>query len=288
MKTLLAACGLALAGCATVPMNPEAAHTLGAAETAFAAHSIREGMRKAFLAAFADDGVFVRGDWTVSNTDLVNRPDPPIYLDWRPVFVVAAASGELGLSTGPSRILSKTKPDTPPSFGQYVSIWRRVDGGPWKVAVDLGISHPAPDLWDQPLSANLVAAPGGRGDADGLAGMERRFTQASLASGQKAAYAQFASPAFRFYRSGSPPPTTREASLAAPGMDDQRLSWTVDRIEVARSGDFGYARGFYANAATPAEKLGVYMRAWRMEGGEWRLLLDVINPGPKPQAPAAS
>ena len=116
-------------------------------------------MRVAFLAAFADDGVFVREGWRVSNDFLRDRPAPAIVLDWRPQNVEASASGDLGLSTGPSRITSKAQPNTPPTHGQFVSVWRRAPGGPWKVAVDLGIGHPADTLWSTPLETRQLSAP---------------------------------------------------------------------------------------------------------------------------------
>jgi hypothetical protein len=77
--------------------------------------------------------------------------------------VEVAPSGEMGLSTGPSKITSRGKPDAPPAYGQFVSVWRRDAGGTWKVAVDLGIGHDAPVLWDQPLQARVspTAPPAG-------------------------------------------------------------------------------------------------------------------------------
>ena len=118
--------------------------SLAAAETEFGRHSVREDMRVAFLAAFADDGVFVRNGWTNSNAYLRDRPAPPIVLDWHPQYVEVAKSGELGLSTGPWKITSKADPTLPASHGQFVSIWRRVGTGPWKVEVDLGIGDLEP------------------------------------------------------------------------------------------------------------------------------------------------
>jgi ketosteroid isomerase-like protein len=51
----------------------------------------------------------------------------------------------------------------------------------------------------------------------------------------------------------------------------------VERSEVARSGDFGYARGNYAAGAGQAQ-LGWYLRVWRREGAGWRIVMDVVNP----------
>ena len=131
---------LALAACAHAPMTPEAPASLAAAETEFGRHSVREDMRVAFLANFADDGVFVRNGWMVSNDWLRPRPAPPIVLDWHPQYVEAASSGDMGLSTGPWKITSKKDPSAAPTHGQFVSVWRREASG-WRVVMD--VTNPA-------------------------------------------------------------------------------------------------------------------------------------------------
>ena len=266
---------LALAACAHTPMTPEAPASLAAAETEFGRHSVREDMRVAFLAAFADDGVFVRGGWKVSNDFLRNRPAPPIVLDWHPQYVEAASSGDMGLSTGPWKITSKQDPSAAPSFGQFVSVWKREGAGPWKVSVDLGIGHPEPALWDAPLEAR--ASPTAASAAGSLDEAEARFAAESLARGTRAAYAAAAAGDMRFYRSGQVPVKGREAALAAPRMGDERVAWIVEKSETARSGDFGYARGSYAAAASPGKTAGWYLRVWRREAAGWRIVMDVIN-----------
>ena len=275
---------LALVACASAPPPAPMDNTgsLAAAETAFAAHSVREDMRAAFLAAFAPDGVFVRNGWTVSNEWLRNQPAPPIVLDWRPQYVEVAASGELGLSTGPWKITSKAKPDTPPLFGQFVSVWRREAGGSWKVAVDLGIAHPAEALWSAPLETRQLPAPRS-GPESGIAQAEARFAADARANGLRAAYAAHGADNLRFYRNGHPPTAARSDALTAAAMAEASPAWTVERMETARSGDFGYARGSYAVAAAPGVPTGWYLRVWRREGGEWRIVMDVTNAAPPPR-----
>lgn len=273
---------LALAACAhgpaPDPMN-EATASLAAAETTFAAHSVREGMRAAFLANFADDGVFVRaGGWLNSNAYLAKQPDPPIVLDWRPAYVEAAASGDLGLSTGPWKLTSKASPSESPAYGQFVSVWRREGAGPWRVAVDLGIAHPGPQLWDQPLLERPARTEPG-GGAKGIEAAEAAFAKESSGRGLRAAYETLGSERLRFYRGGADPAIGKAASLAAPGMGVEKLAWKVERIEASRAGDFGYARGAYSDPASGAV-LGSYLRVWRHEGGAWRVILDVTNPAP--------
>ena len=268
---------LALAACAHAPMSNEAPASLASAETEFGRHSVREDMRVAFLANFADDGVFVRDGWTVSNDFLRGRPAPPIVLDWHPQYVEVAPSGEMGLSTGPWTITSKKDPSAPRTHGQFVSVWRRDGSGPWKVAVDLGIGHPQQALWDAPLEAR-TAPTSGAPSAGELGEAESRFSAESMAHGARAAYAATAANDVRFYRQGHAPVQGRAEALAAPAMTDDRLAWTVERSETARSGDWGYARGRYARADAPDKPAGWYLRVWRREAAGWRVVMDVTNP----------
>jgi ketosteroid isomerase-like protein len=277
MRTL-ALVALAATACAMPVTDTDPPASLAAAETAFAAHSVREDMRAAFLAAFADDGVFVRNGWTISNTYLKDQAAPPIVLDWRPVYTEVARSGELGLSTGPWKLTSKEKADEPPAYGQFVSVWRRVGEGPWRVEVDLGIGHPQPALWD----ARLVSAtvPGGTTPATGIAAAEERFAADAKSAGVREAYARNAAADLRFYRGGAAPVIGKAAALASPTMSNDLLVWKIDRLETARSGDLAYSRGAYASPAEPAKPLGWFLRVWRAEAGTWRVILDVTNPAP--------
>ncbi len=279
MKTAALVFALAAAGCAhPIPLSGsmEAPVALAAAESAFAAHSLRADMRAAFLANFADDGVFVRKGWVNANADLAPRQAPPIVLDWRPVYVETALAGDLGLSTGPWKLTGKPASADAPRYGQFVSIWKREGRGPWKVAVDLGISHPQSALWEQPLETTAVRN-AGTALAGGIGTAEARFARSARYDGARAAYRKDGAANLRFYRDGAPPVLGLAPALAAPSMVDARSVFTLEGVETARSGDFGYARGSYADASAPAVTLGYFMRVWRMEAGEWKIALDVTN-----------
>ena len=283
MKTFMPAAlaAAALAACAHAPTMDLPA-SLAAAEIAFAAHSVREDMRVAFMAAFAPDGVFVRNGWTASTDYLRTQPAPPIVLDWKPVFVEVAAAGDLGLSTGPSKITSKTKPDAAPTYGQFVSIWRRLGTGPWKVEVDLGISHAQPLFWDAPLVARHVA-PGPSTPGSTVARAEEDFAARARESGLRATHALHAAADLRFYRPGQAPALGREAALASAAMTDAKLAWIPERSETSGSGDLGYVRGRYTSLDAPQQPLGYYLRVWRREAGRWRVALEIVNPAPPPR-----
>ena len=254
------------------------ARSLAAAETAFAAHSVREDMRVAFMAHFAGDGVFVRNGWVNAREFLAAQPAPPIVLDWRPAYTEVAASGDLGLSTGPWKLTARNDPNAA-AYGQFVSVWKREPGQPWRVLVDLGISHPQPAYWDRPLETVAVSAePAPAGDT--IEAAERRFADDARANGTRAAYARHGSSSLRLYRDGVSPMAGKQASLAWPGLDGERRGWIVEKSEAARSGDFGYARGVYT-AEPRGRPDGWFARVWHREGGAWRIALDVSNPAPR-------
>jgi ketosteroid isomerase-like protein len=274
MRTL-APLALVIAGCATPASRPpaDAPATLAAAETAFAAHSVRDGMRAAFLAWLAPGSTLFRNGPVDGPAEIARNPDPPIVLDWRPAFVEVSASGDLGLSTGPWRIRSKADPARPERFGQFVSVWKRPPGGDWRVWVDLGISHPGPALWDVPLAAGF--SPQATGTADGtIEQAEGEFAKLARTAGHAAAYAALASPKIRIYRDGSAPFLGREAALASPATRGS-AQWTLERHETSEAGDFGYAIGRFGPPGGAKE--GDFVRVWRRERGRWRIALDVVD-----------
>lgn len=254
----------------------EDAASLAAAETAFAAHSVREDMRAAFLANFADDGVMARHGWIVAKPYLEARPAPPIVLDWHPAHVETALSGEMGLSTGPWKLTPKGM-DAPPGYGQFCSIWKREAGGAWKVLVDLGIGHPNAMFWDAPLE--LVDTPMQPLAKDpGVDAAERGLAELARTRGVHAAYAKYGSWRLRYYRDGVDAIVGRDAALASPAMTE--AAWVVEQSQTARSNDFAYTRGRIVSPADAGKTRGYFMRVWRPMDGEWRIVLDVEQPAP--------
>lgn len=266
---------LALGACATAPHPNGDPAALAAAESAFAAQSVREDMRAAFMAHFAPGGVFVRDGWVAAREWLAGRPAPAVVLDWRPAYVEVAGSGELGLSTGPWKLAARGKPEAAPAFGQFVSVWQRLPGEPWRVLVDLGISHPGPALWEAPLEARVART---SRPLTALAEAEARF-QARAREGLAAAYAAWGAADLRYYRDGLAPASSRATALAAMAAPPPG-AWHIEETRTAGSGDFGFTRGsFGAAPGTPPE--GYFLRVWRHEPNGWRIALDVVQPAPK-------
>lgn len=216
--------------------------SLVAAERAFAADSVARGMRAAFIDAFADGGLAygpgpapVREVWA----KLPPQKEPLArLLEWAPEAAAAAASGDLGFTTGPFR-MSERASGRLLSAGWFFSVWRRETGGSWKVLADMGVDAPP----DAPPSLKVEAArpgPSTRGAAP---------CPVPADSG------------LRVHRDGRVP-ATGEAACALLAAEGHLLS--TDAEVVSADGDLRYERGTWsAGAASAPARKGYFVRVWR-------------------------
>jgi hypothetical protein len=270
MKSALVACAGIAAACSVLATHEDSANpalALAAAERAFAAHSVRENARAAFLANFASDGMVVRNGWTRAMPALEAQAPAPIVLDWHPVYVEAARGGDLGLSTGPWTV-TPGDPAKHEAHGQFVSVWGN-DGGGWKVLADIGIAHPEAALQSAPLVTRVAMA---SDCAARLEQAERGFAAAASRHGVQGALREFAAADLRFYREGRAPRLGREAALES-GATGEAIRYSVLAVRASRSGGLGFAYGSYSAAAHD----GAWLRVWRCEHRAWRVALDVTN-----------
>jgi ketosteroid isomerase-like protein len=114
-----------------------------AADRAFAAAAQARGTPAAFVEFAAPDAIMFRpGIGPIKGHDAIGHTlhgDPAASLEWWPEAAEAAASGDLGYSWGYYRY---TPREGKTGTGNYVSVWRRIDGR-WKWIVDLGVPGPA-------------------------------------------------------------------------------------------------------------------------------------------------
>jgi ketosteroid isomerase-like protein len=110
-------------------------------DRAFAAAALRDGTRAAFLAYAAPDATMFRdGVGPIRGTAAIAgsfRESGGAVLEWAPEGGEVAASGDLSYTWGYFRWTAGDKHGT----GNYVSIWRKIDGR-WKWIVDLGVDAP--------------------------------------------------------------------------------------------------------------------------------------------------
>ncbi|HZY04626.1 MAG TPA: nuclear transport factor 2 family protein [Anaeromyxobacteraceae bacterium] len=106
----------------------------------------------ATLANFGDDVVYAGSRGVALGQDGIAAawkpwfsPDGPL-VTWAPVAAGVATSGDLGWSTGRSRVEVKDTEGRPKVLtGEYATVWSKGPGG-WKGVLDLAVSRPAAEL----------------------------------------------------------------------------------------------------------------------------------------------
>ena len=255
-------------------------------EREFARAARASGWRAAFLDYFADDAVAFTPAPVPAKPRLrlgKARPFTEEELTWEPRTGDVAASGDLGWLTGPSTFIDHTA-NTPPSYGNYVTVWKRDAGGRWLNYIDLGTPVPQPvpfepgftrmrmpDRYTTPTTAQEAKA--------SLMEQERQLNAAIAILGSKAAYARVIAPGARLHRKGS---GTMPAVGAAEIADwftrhPARVAAATTGGSASAAGDLGYTYGTYSVGPTGGE--GAYVRVWaRAASGAWLLQVDVIAP----------
>jgi ketosteroid isomerase-like protein len=267
---------------AVVAHGQSALHDMVKTEQAFSKMAEEKNAREAFMAFIADDGLLFRPGAVNGKKWMLEHPLPPSdkkpLLAWQPAYAGMAASGDMGFTTGPWEAKADINDDKPAGYGHFMTVWKKQADGSWKFVVDLGISHPQSG---GPLTLWTPADTGKKetfkpvdvaSARKSLLDSDQAYSAASLASLAKA-FTAFASPEVRLYRANNLPFIGREASEAQLAKTTGQVKWTLVGGDVSQAGDLGYTHGTYE----AANEHGSYVRIWKKENGQWRIVMDVTN-----------
>ena len=290
MRQFTRAVGIAVLPLAMITAAPAAefsAKDLAAEEGKFAAYSVKHGMRAAFLEFFAAQSWLLRPEPVDAIAWVRGRPDPAIVLNWKSHLAVRSASGDLGMSTGPTIFHSKADPAAPAAHGEFFSVWQKQANGDWKVFIDHGISH-GPTATPNKLSEAPVIAIDLVAQASLTAGADDEAEQRFAASGI-AGYAEVITPRTRLLREGRHPIDGVVAIGEFLKSQSGQWTWTMKIKGASRANDFAYALGNYTwlSPEGVAQK-GQFVRVWVREAGgaaaRWTLAGEVLTPAPPPKS----
>jgi ketosteroid isomerase-like protein len=260
-------------------------------EQAFSKMAEEKTIREAFMTFIADDGLLFRPGAVNGKKWLTEHPAPPSdkkpLLAWQPSYAVMSASGDMGFTTGPWEFKGDVNDAKPSGYGHFVTVWKRQADGSWKFVVDLGITHPQSggpqELWNPPYTKTHPIIFSGPDDSaeesTALLDRDRKFSDASVKQGLVKAYLAFAAPELRLYRANNLPFIGREASLKPLAtVTGQFVSKPIGG-DVSRFKDLGYTHGTYelSDATKKIVESGSYLRIWKKQNGEWRVVMDVVN-----------
>jgi ketosteroid isomerase-like protein len=265
---------LMLGGCSS--MTYQGQHdALADAERAFARDGLERGVRAAFVAHFAPDGLVFEPAPTRVREVWPTRPAPAdplaLRLEWRPELVDVARAGDLGISTGPFRLVDTTG-RAPASEGVFFSVWQRQDDGTWKVWLDMGARDTGPfdaSRWRDAPRARVGPQDAAAPTATTLGDLDK-------------ALSGIAGPAFA-QRLSHNARRHRDAETVAVGMDWEKLlaglatgpSYEPSEARVSASGDLAASYGrITENRGERGSARGYYVHVWVRDGGAWWLAAE--------------
>lgn len=257
------------------------AKDLAIEEGKFAAYSVKNGMRVAFLEFFAEKSWLLRPEPVDAQAWIRGRPDPKIVLDWKSTRTILSASRDLGFSTGPSIYRSKTDATAPAGHGEFFSVWQKQSNGEWKVLVDHGISHGPAATPDALPTTPLIAL-----DLPAVKSLSVRGAEQQFIARSRARYEDAITTRTRLLREGQMPID----GIAAIGdylkSQQGEWSWTVKLEGESRANDLAYAVGNYTfQPKEGAAQKGQYVRVWVRDASDtdaprWTLAAEVLTPEP--------
>lgn len=289
LRTFVLAVSLSAAGLAPLAAQSRATAdtalaSVVAAERAFSRHSATVNTQSAFLQYLAENALLYRPRVVQGRAFLQARPMPAdLLLLWEPVFADVSAAGDLGYTTGPWIASSRSQRTAQPTFGQYVTLWRRQQDGSWKAELDAGIAH-GPDPIG-PTGLRTAPAPqwrqaGTRAAAEASLMAADSALAVSAKDNVAAVFQRRATAHMRLLRTGRFPLTADSATAYLRATTG--YTWKPVAAATSSSGDLGYTYGLYAVTAghnARASETGDYLRIWRRdEGGDWRVALDLTSP----------
>ncbi len=259
------------------PNGDSSARDIARAENNFSSASVTNGIKPAFLEFLSDDCVMFNPKPVNGKVLYQNRPANSAQLSWFPTFVEAAASGEMGISTGPWEFRS-TKNDTPAAYGHYFSVWEKQSEGTWKVTLDIGVGYPKERKTSEQVHIRSLKAldekrKKGASALSELSDAEKSFILLSQKNGTLKAYSQCAAENIRVYRKGNFPTNRKGDALKLLSDLVPQKGFFPVVTKVSSSGDLGYTYGYSVNAQNDSSS---YVRVWRKENG-WKVAVDILE-----------
>jgi ketosteroid isomerase-like protein len=257
-------------------------------ERDFAKAAVTKGMRDAFLAFIADDGILFQPGPVNGKKFWTERQPRKGLLSWEPIFADVSRAGDLGYTTGPWEFRPNGADDKPVAFGQYFTIWKKQSDGSWKFVLDRGVSS------EKPFATKLLLFPlndedstfSGKVDLEGvrstLMKLEKEFSERSVKKGVQDPFDFYLADDGRLLRENVAPAVGKNASLSLVSARQGTLSWQVTAADVSTSGDLGYTYGvFELKSGTAAPERGSYVRVWKRQNGKWKVVMDIMSPDPQ-------
>jgi ketosteroid isomerase-like protein len=254
----------------------KAINSLVESERSYAKLALEKDFRAASLQVFTDDAVIFAPGPQSARKYWEKETEIP-FLIWRPTFASIARSADLGYTTGPWEYKKSRDDEKPQAFGSFITIWKRLADGGWRVSLDVGTEHPKPK---EPAGEVETFVPDfaiARLESvrQRLEDAEKNFTE-SLAREAGAAVLAKAGDDIRIYRRGAVPAVGKTAAKLMLSFDQEKQTRERAGSGLSRSADLAYDYGEYSSEYANITEHGTYLSIWQLDlSSEWRLMLDL-------------
>ena len=243
------------------------------AEKNFAAYSVNNSTKEAFLKFLDSAGIIFDSGKPVNGIETWNKRDKrPGVLNWFPQYAEIAVSGDFGYTTGPWTFQNSLN-DTIAARGQYTTVWHINKNGEWKFLIDLGVNNTPISVAEDVKEVNVTKL-----TADAIPHVspivivENEFLR-SVAKNKSKAYKNYLSAESILNRNGHLPATTSSDQKSVIDATPSSIQYKVDGWGISQKQDMGYAYGtMVINGKTDN-----YLRIWRKEKEGWKIALEVLR-----------
>lgn len=247
-------------------------------EKTFARTAGEKTVKQAFLDFLSDDAVMFTPLRTNGKEYWRNRPESQSSLVWYPVFADVSSNGALGYTTGHAEFRREGKTSEKVFYTDFFTVWRRQADGNYKAVLDVGVSHdklPSEDMnWTSPKTTENFSEENKPIAANTI----NQFFETAMTKGLSSAYKTFLSTDVRFLREGKFPIIGKNNALATVGKS--RIVFGKD-MTLQSAGNLAYVvTTFDMKNGDQTVERGNIIQVWKLLGGKWQIVADVIAPIP--------
>ena len=259
--------------------------SLVAAEDYFASLAKEKGVKKAFLAVSDEQTLLFKPDPINALTYFDKKAESTELLSWKPSFAKISKSGDWGFTTGPYTYKPAVDEEKA-SYGQYVSVWKMNKKGVWKLAIDLGISHPKSNIEPQlnfidPKSTkffNQYSESRLQQREDMILTSDKLFSK-TLEGYKNLAYNVFLGDDARLLFPGFEPIIGKRNITDFLRYQELTIATEPLQADRALSSDFAYTYGKANITKNNKTSSYNYLRIWEAQDGhKWNVILEIFSP----------
>jgi hypothetical protein len=244
------------------------------AEKSFAAYSVSNSTKEAFLKFLDTEGIVFENGKAVNGIEAWNkREKKPGILNWHPQYAEITYSGDFGYTTGPWTF-QNSKNDTVVARGQYATIWHINEKGEWKFLADLGVNYSLVNSSSDVEEVNSKNKFSGMGPVPhaGFDNVENDFVKLVSESKTKA-YGKYLSEKSILIRNGYLPAVTSSDQHKIIELTPSSVQYKILYRDMTELMDMAYVYG----TTLINGKTENYLRIWRWEKTEWKIALEVLR-----------